>query len=51
MKIEVLGKRNFGDVDIQIIQAEECFGSLWLTSEAIGRALELEDPKNNVDPA
>jgi prophage antirepressor-like protein len=49
MVIEILGKRDFGNVGVQIIQAEGCLGNLWLTAEEIGKALEFEDPKGNVD--
>lgn len=48
MKIEVVEKRNFENVGMQIIQAEGYFESFWLTSEEIGKALALEDPKGSV---
>ena len=49
MDIAVIGKRDFGNVGVQLIQADRCFESVWLTAEAIGKALEFEDPKGNVD--
>ena len=49
MKIDIVEKRNFGDVDIKVMQSEEYSGSFWFTSEAVGKSLEFEDPKGNAD--
>ncbi len=48
MKIEVMAKRNFDKVDFQIIQAGDDFSSFWLPGKEIGKALQLENPKEAI---
>ena len=48
MKIQILAKREFGNVGIRIIQAEGADSAFWLSAEEIGNALELEDPKKAI---
>lgn len=49
MKIEVLGRMDFEGVDVQVIQAEDYLGNLWVTAEEIGKALDLQPAKSSVD--
>ena len=48
MKIEVLVQRNFGDVGIQIIQAEGSDDTIWFSGKEVGKALELKEPKKAI---
>jgi prophage antirepressor-like protein len=48
MKVEVIFKKNFGNVGIQLIQAESDDETFWLTGEEVGMALDLEDPKESI---
>jgi prophage antirepressor-like protein len=48
VKIEVISKRDFGNVGIQLIQAEGDDETFWLSGEEVGKALELDEPKKAI---
>ena len=50
MKIEILVKEKFGDVEMQIVQAESTGDdTFYLSGEDVGKALGLEDPMKAIN--